>query len=251
MAIGDSNTQEVIPLNRRGATSNVYIVRIDGKEYFMKQLRPELKDDWRYRSAYRKEYEVGHGIDSKYIVKYEVIGENAEGTYILMEHVNGLTIDEKLASEPEYFAEENNFEKLFVQLLHGLKALHAANVAHLDLKPENVMLTQVNNDVKIIDLGFCFADAYSHTSGTNKSFSAPELCDGGNKEVDARTDIYALGLLMRHIKEAACVNVTPRIERIIERCTQSAKQDRYANVDEVLRAMVKKRKWVRWTLNLV
>ena len=75
MAIDDSNTQEVIPLNRKGATSNVYIVRIDGKEYFMKQLRPELKDDWRYRSAYRKEYEVGHGIDSKYIVKYEVIGE--------------------------------------------------------------------------------------------------------------------------------------------------------------------------------
>ena len=72
----------------------------------MKQLRPELKDDWRYRSVYRKEYEVGHGIDSKYIVKYEAIGENAEGTYILMEHVNGLTIDEKLASEPEYFAKE-------------------------------------------------------------------------------------------------------------------------------------------------
>ncbi len=248
VAIGDSNTQEVIPLNRRGATSNVYIVRIDGKEYFMKQLRPELKDDWRYRSAYRKEYEVGHGIDSKYIVKYEAIGENAEGTYILMEHVNGLTIDEKLASEPEYFAKEENYEKLFVQLLHGLKALHEAHVAHLDLKPENVMLTQVNNDVKIIDLGFCFADAYSHTSGTNKGFSAPELCDGDNKNVDERTDIYALGQLMRHIKEVACVNVSPRIERIIERCTQPAKQDRYADIDEVLKAITKKRRWVRWTL---
>ena len=58
VAIGNSNAEEVIPLNRKGATSNVYIARIDGKEHFMKQLRPELKDDWRYRSAYRKEYEV-------------------------------------------------------------------------------------------------------------------------------------------------------------------------------------------------
>ena len=135
VVLGNSNAQEVIPLNRKGATSNVYIVRIDGKEHFMKQLRPQLKDDWRYRSVYRKEFEVGHSINSEYIVKYEAIGENAEGTYILMEHVNGLTLDEKIASVPEYFTKEENFEKLFVQLLHGLKALHAANVAHLDLNP--------------------------------------------------------------------------------------------------------------------
>ena len=248
VVLGNSNAQEVTPLNRKGATSNVYIVRIDGKEHFMKQLRPQLKDDWRYRSVYRKEFEVGHSINSEYIVKYEAIGENAEGTYILMEHVNGLTLDEKIASAPEYFTKEENFEKLFVQLLHGLKALHAANVAHLDLKPENVMLTQVNNNVKIVDLGFCFADAYSHTSGTNKHFAAPELRDGDNKEVDARTDIYALGQLMRYVKEMACVDVSQRMERIIERCTQPSKQERYENVDEVLKAMAKKRRWVRWTL---
>ena len=142
VVLGNSNAQEVTPLNRKGATSNVYIVRIDGKEHFMKQLRPQLKDDWRYRSVYRKEFEVGHSINSEYIVKYEAIGENAEGTYILMEHVNGLTLDEKIASAPEYFTKEENFEKLFVQLLHGLKALHAANVAHLDLKPENVLFKE-------------------------------------------------------------------------------------------------------------
>lgn len=103
-AIGNKYAEEIRPLGARGSTSNAYIVRIEGKEYFMKQLRPELKDDWCYRSAYQKEYEVGRGISSEYIVKYEAIGEDAEGIYILMEHVNGLTLDEKLRSDAGYFA---------------------------------------------------------------------------------------------------------------------------------------------------
>ena len=113
-----------------------------------------------------------------------------------MEYVKGLTIDEKLTTTPDYFAGEGNFEKLFVQLLRGLKALHAANVVYLDLKPENVMLTQANNDVKIIDLGFCLAGTDGYTAGTNRCFAAPELSNRNLLEVDARTDIYSLGQLM-------------------------------------------------------
>ena len=243
--LSNKSAEEVIPLGAKGATSYSYLVRIEGKEHFMKQLRPELKDDWRYRSAYQKEYEVGRSIASEYIVRYEAIDENADGLYILMEHVNGYTLDEKLASEPEYFSHGRNFEKLFEQLLRGLKALHEAHVAYLDLKPENVMLTQVNGDVKIIDLGFCFADAYSYTAGTTLHFAAPELQRGESREVDERTDIYAVGRLMQYVKEAACVDVPKRLQRIIDRCIRPAKQDRYANVEEVIRAVMQKRRWTR------
>ena len=137
--LGNKDAEEIKRLGVRGATSNSYLVRIEGREFFMKQLRSELKDDWRYRSAYQKEYEVGRSINDKYIVKYESIDENADGLYILMEHVNGHTLDEKLVQEPEYFSRGDNFEKLFIQTLKGLKALHEANVAYMDLKPDNVI----------------------------------------------------------------------------------------------------------------
>ena len=234
----------VEPMLSGGATSLAYRARIGGKEYFVKRLRPELKSDWRYRSAYQKEYEVGRSISNEYIVRYEAIDEDAEGLYILMEMVNGRTLEEKLAAEPEYFSHGRNYEKLFIQLLRGLKALHEAHVAYLDLKPENVMLTQVNSDVKIIDLGFCFADAYSHTAGTTQTFAAPELQRGDAREVDERTDIYALGQLMRYVKEVACVDIPPRLQRIIDRCTRPEKRDRYADVDEVIRDIVRNRRWI-------
>ena len=235
----------VEPMPFGGATSQAYRVRIEGKEYFMKRLRPELKSDWRYRSAYQKEYEVGRSISNEYIVRYEAIDEDAEGLYILMELVNGRTLEEKLAQEPEYFASRRNFEKLFLQLLRGLKALHEAHVAYLDLKPENVMLTQVNSDVKIIDLGFCFADAYSHTAGTTQTFAAPELLQGEVKMVDERTDIYAVGQLMKYVRDVACVDIPSNMQHVIEKCTAPAMQERYADVDEVIKAVLQKRRWRR------
>lgn len=238
------DAEEIMPLGMRGITSCSFRVRIGGKEYFMKQLRPELKDDWRYRYAYLKEYEVGRSIYNKYIVRYESIDENADGLYILMEYVNGHTLDEKLARDPEYFSHGDNFEKLFMQILKGLKALHEANVAYLDLKPDNVMLMQVNNDVKIVDLGFCFADAYGQTAGCSYEYAAPELKMGALERVDARTDIYAVGRLMQYVKEAACVRLSKRIQHIIDRCSKPDMQDRYANVDEVLKALTLKRKWL-------
>ena len=243
-ALTGHETEEIKPLGTKGATSCSYRVRIGGKEHFMKQLRPELKDDWRYRSAYQKEYEVGRKINNPYIVRYESIDENANGLYILMEHVNGHTLDEKLAMDPEYFSRGDNFEKLFTQILKGLKALHEANVAYMDLKPDNVMLTQVNGDVKIIDLGFCFADAYSHTVGCSYEYAAPELQEGALERVDARTDIYAVGRLMLYVKEAACVNVSKRLQRIIDRCIQPDMQNRYANVNEALMDLTHRRKWI-------
>ena len=105
-AIGNKSAEEVIPLGAKGATSYSYLVRIEGKEHFMKQLRPELKDDWRYRSAYQKEYEVGRSIASEYIVKYEAIDENADGLYLLAEYVKGWNIEEKIAQEPPRWRDE-------------------------------------------------------------------------------------------------------------------------------------------------
>lgn len=245
--LGKGEVETFEPLGARGATSLAYRVRMDGRDYFMKQLRPELKSDWRYRAAYHKEYEVGRSLGNEYIVGYKELGENAEGMYILMEYVYGMTLDEKLAQEPEYFTKGKNFEKLFVQLLEAMKVLHDANVAYMDLSPDNVLLTQVNNDVRIVDLGFCFADAYGYTAGCTKGFAAPELQQGDIREVDSRTDIYAVGQLMKYVKEVACVSVPKRLQRIMDKCMRPAKQERYANVAEVLKDVRRRSRWILWS----
>ena len=105
--------EKVELLQRQGSTSLSYRVRLKGKDYFMKQLRPEHKDNWRYRVMFHKEFEVGNRIDSDYIVKYVSLNENEKGIYLLLEHINGLTLEEKIAKEPKYFRKTKS-EKCFL-----------------------------------------------------------------------------------------------------------------------------------------
>lgn len=233
------------PAGYIGATSLSYVVRVEGKQYFMKQLRPEYASELRYRAAFYKEYETGRRISNRHILHYESIGENADGLYLLMEHVNGQTLDEKIKHEPEWFANEKHVERLLRQLLDGLEALHSNNVAYLDLKPDNVMLTQVSNEVKIIDLGFSFTDGYSHTAGRTLGFAAPELAEGRMGEVDARTDIYAVGRLMLYIKEQAKVKYSRRLERIMQQCLREQKQERFESAKEMSRALNRKSRTIK------
>ena len=244
--VDDSSGLEKIDLlDTHGATSLSYLVRIDGKQYFMKQLRPEYTCELRYRSAFYKEYETGRHLDNRHVVRYESIGENTDGLYLLMEHINGVTLEKKITTDPTWFTKKENVERFLLQLLEGLNALHAHNVAYLDLTPQNVMLTQVSNEVKIIDLGFCFTDGYGHTAGRTLGFAAPELVNGHLDEVDARTDIYAIGRLLQYIKERAHVNFPQHIEHILRRCLQSDRTKRFADVEELTKAIRKRKQTLR------
>lgn len=168
--------------------STTSVVTIDGKKIFKKQLNPENKDNLLHRMAMYKEFETGNKIDSPYIVKYTGINEDENGMYVLMEHINGMNIAEKINTEPEYFHNHRHTEKMLHQLLEALKTLHKHNIAYLDLKPENVMLTQISNDVKLTDLGGCFTDTNDYTAERTNKFAAPELMGGGQNGTGGRKD---------------------------------------------------------------
>lgn len=224
-------------LSTNGATSLAYKVYIENRLYFMKQLRPEYQSVLRYRTIFHKEYELGCKISSPYVVKYESIGENENGLYILMEYINGASVEEKLKSEPEYFRSERNVNKFLLQLLEGLEAFHSKNIAYLDLNPQNVMLTQVGCDVKIVDLGFCMDAGYGYTAGSTAGFAAPELLGGQLSEVNERTDIYAVGCLLRYIEEKSGAKFSRDLQSIVQRCLNPDKSKRFPSAADVAKAV--------------
>lgn len=231
-----------------GGRSQTTRVVIDGKEYCKKQLAQAYKGDLRMRMALYKEFNVGSLLDSPYIVKYKEINEDEQGLYVLMEHVNGMSVADKMAAEPTYFANLHNVMRLLRQLLKALKALHSCNVAYLDLKPENIMLTQVSNEVKLIDLGGCFADSNSFTAERTNAYAAPELAQNQIGELDARTDIYGVGKLMEYIEKHAGVKLPKYIRKVKLCCLNRDKALRYSTADEVLNALNRKAQMIRAAL---
>ena len=87
------------------------------------------------------------------------------------------------------------------EVTSGLAAIHEAGVLHRDLKPENVLVTP-DHEVKVMDLGIALPlDDLMRLSRTGQfvgtvRYSAPEQLTGGKAQVDGRTDLYALGLVL-------------------------------------------------------
>ncbi len=230
----DTTFEKVTELRVSGNTSHCYIVRRNGREYFMKRLKPELQADENYRNIYRKEYDLGSQLSSPYIVKYEQLNVDSQGVFILCENICGQTLYERLATNPAYFANHKNLQRFMLQLLEGIDHMHQHHIVHADLKPQNVMITQVNNQVKILDLGYAFAYSHSYSTGYTPLFSSPEQKNQQTQEIDETTDIYAVGRLLEYIDDRASKPLPMLYRRIMQRCLLEDKRKRYQSAQDII-----------------
>lgn len=245
-SIGTIQSESLTQIENNSKTCLSYIANIDGKQYFMKRLRPELIKEPLFLSIFQKEYDKGASISHPNIVKYEQFHHNDDDCYILMENICGETLDKFIISHPNYFKSRSNLDKFFNQLLSGLKCLHDNHIVHSDLKPQNIMITQINNDVKIIDLGFCYTDSYPTTAGMTHAFAAPE--QKKREKLDEVTDIYAVGKIIEYIARNTNFNLPNVYAKIMIRCLKEHKNQRYQNTADIVKLINQRKHTIRWAI---
>ena len=215
--------KESLPVS--GFMCEAYRVKIYGKLHFLKKLKPEHEDNILFREALRKEFEIGFRLEHPNIVRYVSFHDDE----ILMEYVDGEDLLVFLKNHPTYFEDAEHFDKLVGQLLSALQYLHDNQVLHLDLKPENIMLTRIGCDVKVVDLGCCYSDTFVDSTGYTTQYAAPEQLAG--RKVDVRTDIYAVGKILELLPHPPVYN------KVIKRCLNKNPQNRYPSIAELQKAL--------------
>ena len=111
---------------------------------------------------------------------------------IVMEYVRGGSLHERMARGA---IETEEALRIFRGVCAGVRAAHERDVLHLDLKPGNVLLRDGATAV-VCDFGLA-ATSGSVARGGTDGYMAPEQIDGGR--LDQRTDIYALGVMLREL----------------------------------------------------
>ena len=215
-------------LIKDGTLSRLYRVTRDGKYFIIKTSKD---GSGMMQSLVRREYELSIGLSHPNIVNlftYEYDTPVGEG--IVMEYIDGCSLNEFLSKNPSMKLRRKVLEQLFAAVAY----LHDKGVIHNDLKPENIMLRQSDNTLKIIDFGLSENDAFFLTKhlGCTPEYASPELKKGEN--VDCRSDIYSLGLLAKDILRGRCVHMW-------KTATHVNKAKRYETVAQMEKALYRGR----------
>jgi serine/threonine-protein kinase len=183
-----------------GGMGTVYLAshtKIPNRVSAIKVLKSNFLQNENLKNRFRREMEIMAGMTHENIVKLEQFDEDDLGMYLIMEYFKGVEIDDYLKNKIGVFPEEKAVP-LMIQILKAFSFAHKKGIVHRDIKPGNILINQEADQVKVLDFGI--AKMKDDISMQTKSgaqigtvfYMSPEQVHG--KELDARSDIYALGV---------------------------------------------------------
>ncbi|BFU25695.1 protein kinase domain containing protein [Entamoeba histolytica HM-3:IMSS] len=132
-------------------------------------------------------------------VKFKELFETNEMIFVIMELINGTTLEKVLKENSLSHQEKND---IIIELLQLLKYLHSIDIVHRDIKPENLMITRIKDEIhiKLIDFGFgkeLTGTIHAATLCGTPLYAAPELFEDKKTGYDARKiDIWSAGVII-------------------------------------------------------
>ncbi|HEX8846321.1 MAG TPA: protein kinase [Pyrinomonadaceae bacterium] len=262
----------------KGGMGEVYLAEDTkhGRRVALKVLPPHVTKDENSLLRFKKEASAILKLNHPNIITIYEIGQDETTNYIVTEYINGHTLREHL------WRDEMKIDEVLgvsIQVARALEAAHAEGIVHRDIKPENIMLRhdRVGRDrlVKVLDFGLAkltekpssAADPEAITMPISNTepgtvmgtagYMSPEQTRG--LEVDARTDIWSLGIVLyemiarrapfegatdSHIKVAILDREPPplasrsqgvphQLERIVKKALAKDKTKRYQTITDL------------------
>jgi tRNA A-37 threonylcarbamoyl transferase component Bud32 len=234
----------------------------------IKVLPPELAFRQEIRTRFLREAQTAARLSHPHIVPIHAVGDEGGLVYFVMGYVDGESLGARLKRRHALPAEE--VRRIMKETADALGMAHAMGVVHRDVKPDNILLEGTRRRVMVTDFGI--AKALSQASpgtltGTGIAIGTPHYMSpeqaAGEREIDARSDLYALGvvayematgelpfhaptvpgILMKHISEPA-----PDIKRsrpdlpddlatAIMRCLEKDPAARWPTAESLRRAL--------------
>ena len=226
----------------------------------LKVLRAEISADPVIQKRFTREIKVSRMITHPNVVKVFDIGKYKGNRYISMEYIQGTSLDDWLRAHGK--TDLRVLLSILAKIIQGVQAAHTQGIMHRDLKPQNVLLDRSLNP-RVLDFGI--ARSKEHVDATSSGqilgspkYMSPEQIQG--KDLDPRTDIYSLGIIMffmftgqepftgddprsiimKHLTQPPpdMLKINPALpawlERIVMKAMEKDREHRYSTLKEML-----------------
>ncbi len=244
----DEDRYEIIAFLGSGGCSKSYLV-LDKKlsiKRVMKKPAGEGEENYDLiRQQFISEIQIMKGLRHPAIPSVTDVFETVEGLVLVMDYVEGITLEELLTKEN---IREDEFLQLAWQLCDVIAYLHGRKkpVVHKDVKPSNIIIDE-ERKVHLIDFGIAQeleSDIWAFNTlpqGTDY-YAAPEqrMADG---RIDFRTDVYGFGKTLEFCLKSGAVAKgkvisSKRFQEFLQRCLKEDPQYRFQNTEEIKKVMI-------------
>lgn len=205
------------------AYSETYKAKRNGRWHTLKRIIDSKKSENQYTILLQKEFSIAYQLVHSNIVQtigFEDVPQL--GYCIVQEYIDGVTWR-------EFFLQKHSNKetlRLIKELCDALVYLGASGVIHGDITPDNILITNKDAHVKIIDFGLSDRSDYAilKKSAGTINYAAPEQLE--QKNIDAKTDIYSFGVLISELP-----SIPYRWKKIAKRCMNKNSEKRYSAID--------------------
>ena len=236
-----------------------------GRLVALKFLPDELFQDPHAAERFQQEARAASALNHPHICTIHDIDEHDGRQFIVMELLEGQTLKRRIAGRP---METEQVAKLGIQIAEALETTHAKGIVHRDIKPANIFVMD-SSQVKVLDFGLAKLLRPVSEITVTRAFTEPQSAAGTlpymapeqlrGQEVDARTDIYALGVVLyematgqrpfrddlpTQLSDAILhrpppapgrlnLSLPPRLEDLILKCLEKDPENRYQSAREL------------------
>ena len=189
---------EIVELIGVGGMADVYkaIDIMENRVVAVKILKSEFSENEDFVRRFRNESKAIAVLSHPNIVKIFDVGYENDMQYIVMEHIDGITLKEYI--EQQGLLKWRDCVHFTIQILRALQLAHDRGIVHRDIKPQNVMLMS-DGSIKVMDFGIARFSRQNSNTLSEKTmgsvhYVSPEQARGAR--TDEKSDIYSVGVMM-------------------------------------------------------